>query len=370
MHEIGFSDSTKQLIAIASAHAIRMGSSTLHTYHIEDILFKRPDLFPEANYFIRLVRNIYYESFGPDSLARNLFCEDLKGAVEELSWSKELHESVLLAIQKAREMGFAELTPKLLLYGIFKNPNTQRHKLIVGKDPCGKLRLAKLVGDHFWRTGSDEAWIVSVKAWDFSLQGRYEEALTYYMKAQEMAPDEPLYVYNAILCLQQSGRFSEALEYSYKLLQMAPNEIGCHVVKITCLYHLGNYKEALKVCNQFPFTGKSDPEKQIFYWKGEVLLCLKKYRDALKCFDEALRIDPAFVNAWLAKSSILFTRNLKQAVHCNNKVLEIEPDNKIALQRKKELFKWKIRIVVLWIFAPIFILMLIAMLYALFLSCL
>ena len=94
----------------------------------------------------------------------------------------------------------------------------------------------------------------------------------------------------------------------------------------------------------------------------------------MKCFDHALDIDPIFVKALLAKGFVLFKLKLhKQADECYNKVLEIDPDNKVALESKKNLFIWKKRMVVNWIVAPIYIMMLIALLYvlyALYLSCL
>jgi len=373
MCEIGFSDSTRQLIAIASYHAVRMDSTVLHTQHIEDIIFKRPDLFPDANYFEKYARtNLFVQFFGPDSMVKKP-TNNPEEAIKELIWSKELHESILSATKKARELSLTEITPKLLLYGIFKNPDTQSHKKIAGKHPCGRLRLAKLVEDHFWRTGKDDAWVASVNGYGLFNQGDYQEALSFHLKAAEIDPEEPLHVYDIITCLQHSGRWSEALEYSEKLLKMAPNEIGCWVVKITSLYYMKRFKEALRACSQIPVTGMNNPVKDVYYQKGELLICLRKRRDALKCFDEALAIDPGFVDALLAKGSVLLSSDMKQAFHYIDRVLEIEPDNRIALQLKEKIPDWRIwwiSRIVKAIIGAIFILIAIGVLYALVLSCL
>ena len=53
---------------------------------------------------------------------------------------------------------------------------------------------------------------------------------------------------------------------------------------------------------------------------------LKKYEEAIKCYDKALKIDPYFSKAWNNKGHVLevIGRN-DEAIRCYNKALEIEP---------------------------------------------
>ena len=53
---------------------------------------------------------------------------------------------------------------------------------------------------------------------------------------------------------------------------------------------------------------------------------LKKYEEAIKCYDKALKIDPYFSKAWNNKGHILdVIGRHDEAIRCYNKALEIEP---------------------------------------------
>jgi tetratricopeptide (TPR) repeat protein len=55
--------------------------------------------------------------------------------------------------------------------------------------------------------------------------------------------------------------------------------------------------------------------------EGKNLGKLGKYEDAIKCFDEAIKIDPNYALAWYSKGTVLENlRRYKEAKICYNKV--------------------------------------------------
>jgi tetratricopeptide (TPR) repeat protein len=291
-------------MAIATGIAVKEGVGVLDTKHIEYAIFKRPDLFPEiqrASSHFNL-----HEVFSPDSLSEEYGDGDLIFNTEKINWSKDLHESISIARQKAREKDAAEITPKFILYGILKNPNTSSHQSLINEDPCGKLRLTKFLEGYFWGVMFDEdEWIFKVS--DLCHYGRYEEALQCCKKAIEIAPNDAFCLLQTTRCLREMKRFSEALEFAEKLLHMDPTNISFILEKIACLYYLGRARELLKIYNRLSIHNISN-KKHIYYlylWKIYALSTLQEYNEALKCVNKLLEIDPDNIEALQIKHTIM-----------------------------------------------------------------
>ena len=73
-------------------------------------------------------------------------------------------------------------------------------------------------------------------------------------------------------------------------------------LEITSLMSKGDYKEALKILN-----GIFDKNLQTdWYSKGNLLQNLNKRGEALKCYDQALKIDTHYTKAWYRKGWIFW----------------------------------------------------------------
>lgn len=71
--------------------------------------------------------------------------------------------------------------------------------------------------------------------------------------------------------------------------------------------------------------------------KGVTLLNARKYKDALKYFDDITKINPKLKlkSVWLNKGTAMGgTGNYKEAINCYDKALEIDPDYALALYWK------------------------------------
>lgn len=66
-----------------------------------------------------------------------------------------------------------------------------------------------------------------------------------------------------------------------------------------------------------------------WYSKGNILTNLKRYDDALKCFDEAIFLDTHYVKAWYRKGNMLFGfKKFDDAINCYNNVIGLDSKNK------------------------------------------
>jgi tetratricopeptide (TPR) repeat protein len=86
---------------------------------------------------------------------------------------------------------------------------------------------------------------------------------------------------------------------------------------------LGKNKEALVYFNDA--IKKINPNYAwAWYNKGRILMGIRKYQQALACFDKAAEIDPKFSWAWYYKGRTLnILGRYKEALACFDKTLAI-----------------------------------------------
>ncbi|MFP3206731.1 MAG: tetratricopeptide repeat protein, partial [Hydrogenobaculum sp.] len=78
------------------------------------------------------------------------------------------------------------------------------------------------------------------------------------------------------------------------------------------------------------------------YWnnKGDALRNLKRYEEALQCYDKAIQLEPNNALYWNNKGDAL--RNLKryeEALQCYDKAIQLEPNNALYWNNKASVFE-------------------------------
>jgi tetratricopeptide (TPR) repeat protein len=81
----------------------------------------------------------------------------------------------------------------------------------------------------------------------------------------------------------------------------------------------------------------SSPEAREWFFKGLTASTqYARYNESLDYFDQALRIDPDFTEAWYAKGVALHNMmRYDEAIQCYNRALVIDPGNATVMSLKK-----------------------------------
>ena len=105
------------------------------------------------------------------------------------------------------------------------------------------------------------------------------------------------------------------------------------------LLELGRYDEALKVYDKL---NEIDPQAEQTTWepKGTALYCLKRYDEAIALFDKLIELNTRNAGAWSKKGDALRGRgDYDEAIDCYNKTIELDSQDSEALLRKGDCLK-------------------------------
>ena len=183
---------------------------------------------------------------------------------------------------------------------------------------------------------------LSNKGGSLKALGKYKEAITYFDKALDDAPDLHEAWIGKGACLSSLGNHEEAVQCYDNILQSHPNSAMAWHNKGGALHSMELYKEAVGC---FEKTLEIDPNfssawygmgccyrSLAQYWGGGELYC-----KALKCFDEALKVDSTFIGAYNNKADIFNVfENYPEAIKCCDQGLKVNPLNESLLILKGE----------------------------------
>ena len=102
--------------------------------------------------------------------------------------------------------------------------------------------------------------------------------------------DKVNYFFKKAFNFGKEKKYAEAVEYYDKVINLAPNHYIAWYNKATDLARLNKYEEAIACYNVAIKLHPTDSS----YWtnKGLVLLLQREYAEAVACFDVSLRLDP------------------------------------------------------------------------------
>jgi len=185
------------------------------------------------------------------------------------------------------------------------------------------------------------AWID--KGNSLSKLDRYEEAIACLDDALEIDPcdvyvwfnkamaedklghsGKTVFCYQQVLVLAQPQEHAEQIDIARKRLR----ELGEKLPEGASREHSGMAPEP---------TAESDSPTNATAWnnRGAKFFSLRRYEEAIHCFDQALELDPRYVGAWSNKGAGLgAVGRHDEAIGCYNKALEIDPSLAMAWNNK------------------------------------
>ncbi|EAL3939337.1 hypothetical protein A0068_06620 [Campylobacter lari] len=95
--------------------------------------------------------------------------------------------------------------------------------------------------------------------------------------------------------------------------------------------YLQDFKEAVKYLNKTLNLNKD--ENWIYYYKAEYLRNLGNFNDALKCYEDYLKIFSENIKALIGKIQCLEQlKECEQALECTKELLSFDRENEFALK--------------------------------------
>jgi tetratricopeptide (TPR) repeat protein/tRNA A-37 threonylcarbamoyl transferase component Bud32 len=145
-----------------------------------------------------------------------------------------------------------------------------------------------------------QAWYCTQLAVLQARRRQLAEALALCEQAISAAPDDAWAHYLRGTLLERLRRLPEALEAHKRAVQCATHTAWYHLSAARLLRRLGRHEEALQACLDGLALPISKPQHAAQLWtqRGESLRQLRRYAEALACFDTARQIAPSLPTAW------------------------------------------------------------------------
>lgn len=149
----------------------------------------------------------------------------------------------------------------------------------------------------------------------------------------------------ALWCLRKD---EEALESLDKAIDLPSNDIldillgNAIGVKCNILNDLGRHAEAEQMGLLFHLRlTERDPSNPSNFARMGGYFCRKdRYKEAIECYDKAIKLDPSNSAFWIDKGETLHKMgNFKRAIHCFDKAIELKPSHAHPFEGKGKAFK-------------------------------
>lgn len=162
----------------------------------------------------------------------------------------------------------------------------------------------------------------------YFLAGKWQNAITYYLKAIKLAPRQTRYYLNLGKAWEKSGDAIKANQSFYQAFSLEPDKVTGqkHLLLGNKLLEQQQIKPAI-ACYRRAIT--QNPKLVESYWQlGRILLSGENEQGAIACYQQALKVDPQNPRSYFfLGNAFTQTNQAKAAISCYQKAAEIDPDN-------------------------------------------
>ena len=169
-------------------------------------------------------------------------------------------------------------------------------------------------------------------------KGDYDGAISRYDKALALDKDNLLALSEKALTLNSLQKWEESILICQRAIETHPGENGLRIVYVTYGNDLDDLKKTDKSVEIYDQGIKQFPNYyQLYFNKGISLTSVKKYDDAILCFQKAVSINPKHAGSHNIIGRILNTSNRIPAILAFSRFLVIEPETKRAKENLSSL---------------------------------
>lgn len=149
--------------------------------------------------------------------------------------------------------------------------------------------------------------------------GEYDVAIMYYDEAIRLDPEDASGWLNKGLALHKQDKLDEAIKCYDEVIKLNS--------KINLSLDSNNRTVAIRHFNNITITLLNPSYAEPWIFKGNALCGQKKYDDAIKAYDEAIRLDPNLTTAWHNKGYTLFFQDkYEEAIKAFDEAIRLSPN--------------------------------------------
>ncbi|MDP2940627.1 MAG: tetratricopeptide repeat protein, partial [Candidatus Omnitrophota bacterium] len=170
-------------------------------------------------------------------------------------------------------------------------------------------------------------------------QGNLSEAIKYYQKAIELDPNLAQAYINLGAAYTEQGDLSEAVKFLQKAIEIAPRFYPQAYMNLGLVYkHQDNLSDAIKYLQK---AIEIDPNyAEAYYNLGWVYDSQSNFAEAIKYYQKAIELDPNYVSAYNNLGLVYSNQgNLAEAVKYLQKAIELDPNHITAYNNLGSAFK-------------------------------
>ena len=186
----------------------------------------------------------------------------------------------------------------------------------------------------------DSEELLKLRAEAYEALKQYDKAAADYKQLTQMEPDEESFWYLLGYNQYKNGQLQDALESLDRATRLNPKYLPAFHTKIQLLLQLNQYDAAEKVSN---YTLSIAETTMNYFLQGEVYRKMKSWQKAGWAYENAIKIDRGFIDAYIALADVAANTNkANETLETAELALGIDPDSKEALiVRSRGLALWK-----------------------------
>ncbi|MEM3445177.1 MAG: tetratricopeptide repeat protein [Thermoplasmata archaeon] len=129
----------------------------------------------------------------------------------------------------------------------------------------------------------------------YFLKEKYEDALFCFERANKLKPDMPDYLNNLATAQKKLRKFEDALTTYRRVLEIAPEFSDAHLNMGLLYLDMEKYEDAYRAFRKYLLREKNSAKA--WHLAGIAAMNAGAYSQAIKCFEEALKINPELKEA-------------------------------------------------------------------------
>lgn len=159
----------------------------------------------------------------------------------------------------------------------------------------GRYAEAAQAFRHALKSRPDDVDVLAKLGSSLLKQGKADEARTYLEKAVSLDPRNPDLQYKLGIASLEKGAYPEAIAHCQKALALDPGFVPARIIEAYALQGSGNLPEAVRMYESL--VGEGVEDSGLYNHYGEALMQMKRYDQAVSCFQNALKVDPGNAQA-------------------------------------------------------------------------